>query len=302
MAYGGPNSLEEVPEFLNQVRGGRPVPAEVVHRYVARYRQIGGRSPLMSISQRVVEALRARISEPVYLGMRHWEPRIEAAIDQMQEDGVGEALAICLAPHFSQLSIGAYHEQLERALVSTGGEMQVKMVESWHLQPKLLDAYEAKLLNTLDRFPPDERDQVSLIFSAHSLPASILDLGDPYPIQVWETAEQLATRLALPRERWTVAYQSASRGGVEWLGPPVDAVLHNQAAAGQTGTIIAPIGFLADNLELLYDIDIELQVQASRLELHLERMPSLNASPVLVEALADLIYAHRSLFKTEGIL
>jgi ferrochelatase len=297
MAYGGPDSLSDVPLFLSNVRGGRPVPPQVVDRYVERYRLIGGYSPLLTITQRVSEALGRELILPVYLAMRHWSPTIESVVARMADDGVERALGICLVPHYSDLSVGAYGEQVQRAVAATSGSIQVEMLDNWHLQIDYLAGLVGNISRALSRFSQADRGEVQVVFSAHSLPAAILERGDPYPDQLLETAEHLAKRLSLPSWRWTLAYQSASRGTVPWLGPSLEEVVADLAAAGRHAILVAPIGFLVDNLELLYDIDIDLQAISTALGLRLERMPSLNDSPALVNALASLVQDHLPLIE-----
>lgn len=292
LAYGGPDSLVDVPLFLSNVRGGRPLHPSIVERYTERYRRIGGNSPLLSISRRVAGALEKELETPVYLAMRHWRPTIESVLARMADDGVEGTLALCMAPHYSDLSVGAYRERLQRAVAATGTAIRVEMLDSWHLQADYLAGLVANIRVALGRFPQVDRGRVSFLFSAHSLPASILEKNDPYADQVQETAEHLAERLSLPAECWTLAFQSASRSGMPWLGPSLKQVVDGLAAAGRKEILIAPIGFLADNLELLYDIDIEMQASASNLGLRLERMPSLNDGRPLVKALASLARHH----------
>jgi ferrochelatase len=292
MAYGGPESLDDVEPYLLDVRGGRPTPPELLHEIRERYRLIGGRSPLREITERVAHRLQTTIGLPVFVGMRHWHPYIREAVRRMvNEMGLQRIVGICMAPHYSELSIGLYRRRLEEALAETDRAVDLRFVPHWHTQPHYLDGLAASTLEALQRFPPDVRGQVQLLFTAHSLPASILARGDPYDRQLRETAQLLAERLALPPERWTFCYQSAPQTEVPWLGPPIEEVVVRLANTGQQNLLIAPIGFLADHVEVLYDIDIAVRQIAQSHGARVERAEMLNDRPPLIAALADLVGA-----------
>ncbi len=286
LAYGGPNSLEDVPAYLLDIRGGRETPQPLIDEITERYRLIGGRSPLLDITRSVANKLQRRITLPVYVGMRHWQPYISDVIDQMDHDGVRHIVAICMAPHFSQLSIGKYRQNLDQAVA--GRDMPVTFIESWYTQPDYLWGLAGNVKRTLARWPESKRDDVLIIFTAHSLPQSILEVGDPYDRQIRETALLLAEELSLPESGWLFSYQSAARTPVPWLGPQIEDLVVELAADGCRDLLIAPIGFIADHVEILYDIDIGVANIASSRGLHLERTPMLNDSPPLIDALASL--------------
>jgi ferrochelatase len=292
LAYGGPESLEDIPEYLLDIRGGRETPDALVEEITERYRAIGGRSPLLEITQSVAGKLSKRVELPVYVGMRHWPPYIQDVVPQMLEDGVVRIVAICMAPHYSSMSVGAYRRRLEQALADEEPESEPELafVNSWHTEPHYLAGIVQNVRATLERFPEEERDQVMVIFTAHSLPISILEHGDPYDRQLHETANMLAEELGLEVGRWTFSYQSAAQTGVTWLGPQIEDVVTQLAEAGQRDLLIAPIGFIADHVEILYDIDIEVQELAGALDLHVERTPMLNDGPELIQALAALVH------------
>ncbi len=292
MAYGGPESLDEVEPYLLDVRDGRPTPPELLHEIRERYRLIGGRSPLREITERVAHRLQAAVGLPVFVGMRHWRPYIREAVHRMvNEMGLRRIVGICMAPHYSEMSIGLYRRRLEEALAETHRAVDVRFVPHWHTQPHYLDGLAASILEARQRFPPEARGQVQVVFTAHSLPASILARGDPYDRQLRETAQLLADRLALPPERWVLCYQSAPKTDVPWLGPPVEAMVAELASAGERNLLIAPIGFLADHVEVLYDIDIAVRQLARAHGARVERAEMLNDRPPLIAALADLVRA-----------
>lgn len=291
LAYGGPNSLADIPAYLADIRGGRPTPPALLTEITRRYELIGGRSPLLTITRRVADRLAAAVGRPVYVGMRHWRPTIAEAVAQMAADGVRHCVAICMAPHYSRLSIGAYRRRLDEALAAVGNALTVDFVESWHTVPAYLGGLAANVAATLRRF--EDPAGVKVIFTAHSLPAAILAEGDPYDRQLDETARLVAARLGLPADRWLRCYQSAPQTGAVWLGPQIEAVVPELAAAGERNLLVAPIGFIADHVEILYDLDIGLQEIAARCGVRVERMPMLNDSPALVNALAGIVSAYR---------
>ncbi|HEC21723.1 MAG TPA: ferrochelatase [Chloroflexi bacterium] len=293
LAYGGPDSLDDIPAYLLDIRGGRETPQHLIDEVTERYRQIGGRSPLLEITRSLAGKLSGRTGLPVYVGMRHWHPYIRDVVAQMVADGVRHIVAICMAPHYSALSIGVYQEKLEAALEAVEEDVSVSFVRSWGTQPEYLDGIAGHIRETLVRFPEEVRHTVKVIFTAHSLPEFILERGDPYEAQLHETARLLAARLNLPSDRWLFSYQSAARTGVPWLGPQVEDLIPELAARGDRNLIIAPIGFVADHLEVLYDIDIGMQEMARKYGLRVERPPMLNDSEPLVAALASLVDERR---------
>lgn len=290
LAYGGPDSLDDVPAYMLDIRGGRETPQELVDEITERYRLIGGRSPLLEIANSVADKLQSQIRVPVYLGMRHWKPYISDVIRQMTGDGVSHIVAICMAPHYSELSIGKYHQKLDKAIGSQG--TTVSFVESWHTQPDFIKGLAEKIRKTLERWPFQIRDRVQIVFTAHSLPCSILEKGDPYDQQLRETAELLAKELALSGDRWTFSYQSAPRTPIPWLGPQIEELVVDLAENGCQDLLIAPIGFISDHVEVLYDIDINVAQIAHQHGVRVERTPMLNDSKPLIDALASLYQAN----------
>jgi len=288
LAYGGPDSLDDVPAYLADVRGGRPTPPELLAEIIERYRAIGGRSPLLAITRQLAARLQETTGRPVYVGMRHWHPFIRETVTQMAADGVTRAAAICLAPQYSRLSIGAYRARLDEALAALSAPLRIAFVESWHTHPALIEGLAEQTRAAWVRLSQEAADRAMVVFTAHSLPASLSERGDPYAKQVQETAQLVAQRLALPPTRWRLAYQSAAQTGTPWLGPSVEETIPLLAAEGVRDLVLSPIGFLADHVEVLYDLDIAAQAIGRAHGVRIERAPMLNASPALVTALADL--------------
>lgn len=287
LAYGGPDSLDDIPVYLLDIRSGRETPQHLIDEITGRYRQIGGSSPLLAITRSTAAKLQARTGLPVYVGMRHWRPFIKDVVAQMAADGIRHIVAICKAPHYSMLSIGAYRARLDEAIQAAGVPITVDFVNEWHTQPDYLAGIAANVRETLARFAAPE--QVKVIFSAHSLPAFILERGDPYDAQLRETARLLAEALDLPDDRWTFSYQSAAQTGTPWLGPQIEALVGDLAAQGENNLLIAPVGFVADHVEVLYDLDIGVQQIAQQHGIRVERTPMLNDSEAMIAALAALV-------------
>ena len=286
LAHGAPDRLEDIPEFLLYVRGGRKFPEEAVGEIVHRYSQIGGGSPLLKWTRRQAEALARRLHSPVYVGMRNWQPFIADAVAELVRDCVRRAVVICLAPHNSQTSVGLYRLRLEEALARTHSDLSVQFVESWHDHPLLIQGFAEKLRAGLDQAEAAAGGRIPVIFTAHSVPERTIADGDPYDQQVRETAARVAAAVGL--KDWRCAYQSQGMTPEPWLGPGVEEEIDALAAAGYRHVFMAPIGFLCDHLEILYDVDIFFRDYARQQGLTLWRSESLNDSPLLIEALAFL--------------
>jgi len=300
MALGGPDSLDAVAPFLNEVRGGRPTPPELIHEITERYRATGGKSPVPAIMQEVARKLEHRLNEAgpsrfkVYVGFRHWHPYIRDTYREIVRDGVQRLVGLCMAPQNSQLSVGAYVRKVEEAQAESGAAMLCTHVQSWNTHPALIQGITANIREAMGKFPADTRDHVALIFTAHSLPERILKDGDAYPVQVRETVE--AVRAALgplpPPATWRFAYQSQGRTSDQWLGPTVEDMLDDLHRVGCRHVLIAPIGFVSDHLEVLYDIDIEFATRARDKDMRLERIAMLNATAPFVDTLREIVTAH----------
>ena len=300
MAMGGPDSLEAVGLYLNDVRGGRPTPTELVQEITERYRATGGKSPVLAITREVARRLEARLNAAgsarfnVYVGLRHWHPYIREIYQEIVKDGVRRVVGVCMAPQNSQLSVGAYVRKVSEAQTESGIAVRFSYVPNWHTHPALIRGIVANIREALQKFPADARERVALIFTAHSLPERILAAGDPYPGQVRQTVEAVLTALGpLPSGvTWRFAYQSQGRSEEQWLGPTVEATLDELYDLGFRYVLMAPIGFVSDHLEVLYDIDIEFKKRAGEKGMRLERIAMLNATPPLIEALQDIVTTH----------
>jgi protoporphyrin/coproporphyrin ferrochelatase len=288
MAYGGPDTLEEVEPYLMDVRGYRATSPEIIHEVRERYREIGGRSPILERTQAQAYALQAILNEHgddfrVFVGMRHWRPFIPDTLAEMRAQGLERTVGLVMAPHYSRMSIQAYFNKIEEA----NSGMQVARIYDWHLLPEYLDALTERVQAALERFPEYVRADVPVIFTAHSLPERILEWGDPYPLQLLATTEALKDRLG-PRP-YEFAYQSAAISNDPWLGPDASAVIEGYAAEGKRHILICPIGFVCEHVEILYDIDIVYQKLAKKLDVQLERIVMLNDSPKMIRGLAGLV-------------
>jgi ferrochelatase len=295
MAYGGPNSLDEVPGYLADIRTGRTTPANVLQDITHNYRQIGGSSPLLQRTREQIAALERMLSKRfpekfrIYLGMRHWAPRIEETVAQMIDDNISRAVAIVLAPHFSNLSVAKYQKKIQAGLEMYRGEIQFSLVDHYHNHPKLIAAFADRLDKTLRTWPAGERDLVHIVLTAHSLPVRILGQGDPYPTQLQETARLVTDACGLADDRWSWSYQSAGRSAEPWLGPPLDEHLQALAQRGVKNVLVMPIGFVSDHVEIQFDIDIQAQAVARECGLLLKRPSALNDDFLFIEALADVV-------------
>jgi protoporphyrin/coproporphyrin ferrochelatase len=285
LAHGSPDSVEEVPEFLLRVTGGRPLPPPVVEEVKHRYGLIG-RSPLTALTLKQGELLARELSLPVYVGMRNWKPSIADAVQAMTSDGIDHAVAICLAPQNSRTSVGLYRSALAS---NQGTPFTIDFVESWHDHPLLIKAFAEKLRSGWDRACREMGTQrVPIIFTAHSVPERTIAEGDPYESQAKETASLVAREAALRSEDWTFAFQSQSMSGGAWLGPRVEDTILGLKEKGHRCVLLQPIGFLCDHVEVLYDIDIGFKQFAEQQGMRLWRAESLNDSPLLAAALADI--------------
>ena len=297
LAHGGPDSLEDIEPFLTNIRGGKPFPPELLEEIKRRYRLIGSRSPLLELSRRQAAALERELNATakrfrVYLGMRNWHPFIRETMGEIAKDGVSRLLAMCLAPQNSRMSVGLYFRRLREAQQEAGAGMPVTFVESWHRDPLLIEAFAEKLRVALAAFPSVEAEEgpPPVIFTAHSLPEKILAEGDPYDRETKETAAAVAEQVGL--SNWLFAYQSQGATADPWLGPTVESTLERLAAEGRKRVLIAPIGFVADHAEILYDIDIGFRQYSKERKIDLRRIESLNDSPAFIRAMASVVKKH----------
>jgi len=281
LAHGSPDSVDEVPAFLLQVTGGRPLPPQVVEEVKHRYGLIG-HSPLTELTLKQGELLAQELGLPVYVGMRNWKPYIADAVRAMTSDGVTRALVICLAPQNSRTSVGLYRS----ALAANRVPFATEFVDSWYDEPRLIQAFAERLLAGWKRACDQAGETVPVIFTAHSVPQRTIEEGDPYETQARETATLVAREAGLAKQDWCFAFQSQGMSGGAWLGPTVEDTIRGLKAKGNRAVFIQPIGFLCDHVEVLYDIDIGFKQVAEREGIRLWRAESLNDSPLLTEALA----------------
>lgn len=294
MAYGGPDKLQDIPAYLLDVRGGRPTSQEIIDEITGNYRKIGGRSPILELTQAQADAVQQKLGSQykVYIGMRHWTPWIRDAVAQMAEDGIREGVAMVLAPHYSEMSIARYYQKLDEALAEMDNPIHFERVESYHDHPRLIDALARRVRDGLKDMPPSTH----VIFSAHSLPVRIIEQGDPYDAQLKETAALVAKQAGLSEDQWSFCYQSEGKSPEPWLGPDICDHINALADAGHKYLLSVVIGFVCDHVEVLFDIDIEAQAVAQKRGVRLERAPALNDDPAFIDALVDLIRQHESSF------
>jgi protoporphyrin/coproporphyrin ferrochelatase len=277
MAYGSPERLADVPAYYSDIRGGRPIAPESLADLVERYRRLGieDSSPLNAITEQTRAALKAELDLPVYTGMKHWSPRIADAAESALAAGADRVVGLVLAPHYSALSIKGYRDQLEQTI---DGRAELAFVDSWHTEPGFVELLADRVRDT----------QSHVVFTAHSLPARILSIGDPYKDQLLETASLVAGAAGLGEE-WSFSFQSESPTGEPWLGPDILDHLVALRDAGVTDVLICPIGFVSDHLEIRWDIDVEAQERASELGLRVDRIQMPNADPAFVATLAGIV-------------
>ena len=276
MAYGSPERIEDVPAYYADIRGGRPIRPELLEELTGRYRRLGieDRNPLNEITERTRAALEHELGLPVFTGMKHWTPRIADAVETAVAGGAETIVGLVLAPHYSRMSIGGYRAQLEEAL---GDRSELLFVERWHDEAALVELW-AKRLRGSD---------AHVVFTAHSLPARILGEGDPYKDELLETSRLIAD--AAGTQDWSFSFQSESQTGEPWLGPDILDHLEALHAEDITHVLLAPIGFVADHLEIRWDLDTEAQEKASEIGMQLDRVQMPNDDPAFVAVLARIV-------------
>jgi protoporphyrin/coproporphyrin ferrochelatase len=296
LAHGTPDRVEEIPEYLSRVTGGRPLPHEVVEEVSHRFSIIGG-SPLTPLTLEQGRLLEQALGLPVYVGMRNWKPYIADVVHQMRADGITRAVVICLAPQNSRTSVGLYRRAV---FAAAEGHIELNFVSDWADHPALIDGFAERLCTTRDALAAEIGFAPPVLFTAHSVPVRTVqpqpestDGPDPYADQARLTASLVAARAGLPESSWHFAFQSQGMSGGPWLGPTVEDTLTALREQGVTRLVIQPIGFLCDHVEILYDIDVGFQEFAKKLGIGLRRPASLNDSPHLTRALADLVQRGR---------
>jgi ferrochelatase len=279
MAYGSPERLTDVPAYYSDIRGGRPISPEHLDDLVERYRRLGieDSSPLNAITEQTRAALEQELELPVFTGMKHWTPRIGDAAEAALAVGAETIVGLVLAPHYSALSIQGYREQLESALDGRG---DLRFVDSWHDEPGFVDLLASKI----------RAADAHVVFTAHSLPARILELGDPYQEQLLETSRLVAE--AAGTENWSFSFQSESPTGEPWLGPDILDHLRALHEQGVESVLICPVGFVSDHLEIRWDLDVEAIELARELGMRIERIEMPNDDPAFVRTLAGIVRRH----------
>jgi ferrochelatase len=276
MAYGSPDSLDDVPAYYADIRGGRPVAPEQLEDLVERYRRLGieRSNPLNEITERTRAALEREVGFPVYTGMRHWRPKIAEAVERALAGGAAQLVGLVLAPHYSRMSIGAYKRAFEEAV---GGRAETVFVDRWGAEP----GFVSLLADRVRGFDGH------VVFTAHSLPARILEEGDPYQDELLETARLVAGEAGVAD--WSFSYQSESPTGEPWLGPDILVHLEDLANRGVRRVLVCPVGFVADHLEIRWDLDTEAQERSAELGLELTRIEMPNDDPAFVRTLAGIV-------------
>jgi ferrochelatase len=297
MAYGTPETPDQVEPYFTHIRGGRTPSPEAVVNLQHRYALVGGRTPLLDITRAVQAGLEAELNRGapgryrVYIGMKHWHPYIGEVMPQMAADGIREVIAVALAPHYSQISIGGYRKAVEAAQEQLGHPFQVSFIESWGMQPEFLDLIANHVRAGLEQFPAEERASVLLVFSAHSLPERIRTWNDPYEAQLLASSAAVVERLAASGQAhpWRFAWQSAGETGEPWIGPDICEYLETLHAEGVRNVLQIAIGFVADHLEIFFDIVYEAKNKAQELGMTLHRTAMPNATPAFIHTLKAVV-------------
>jgi protoporphyrin/coproporphyrin ferrochelatase len=294
MAYGTPYKEEDIERYYTHIRHGRPPAPEMLEDLKQRYEAIGGISPLAKITvaqgeklEQHLNSIQDEIEFKMYLGLKHIEPFIEDAVKQMHDDGIEEAVSIVLAPHFSTFSVKSYNGRAKEEAAKLGGP-EIVSVEQWYDEPKFIKYWSDRVSKTFAEMPAEERESAVLIVSAHSLPEKILQMGDPYPEQLKETADMIANQANV--KNYEVGWQSAGNTPEPWLGPDVQDLTRDlYEANGYKAFVYVPAGFVSDHLEVLYDNDYECKIVTDEIGASYYRPAMPNTEPEFIDALADVI-------------
>lgn len=302
MSFGTPATIDDVPDYLTRVRSGRPFPPAFVEEFKNRFRMIGG-SPLLKITIAQANALQELLNKTakpderyrVVVGMRHAPPMIDEAMAHLAVDGVQEVIAIIMAPQQTPGVMAGYYMAVEAQKAMLGPNGVLKVAKAWHTEPAFLDGLTRRVREALAKLSSNERETVHIVMSAHSLPKVAVAREPHYTKMLEETATTLATRLALPKNRWRFCYQSAGQASTEeWLKPDLKEVLPQVAKESHKSVLIVPVQFLADHLEILYDIDIAAKADCEAVGLKMTRIEGLNTSIELIQALAEVVRRERT--------
>jgi ferrochelatase len=291
LAYGSPETPDQVEPYFRHIRGGRTPSPEAVEHLRHRYELIGGRTPLLAITTDTARGLQAALDQRApgeyrtYVAMKHWHPYIADVIPRLAAEGIRRVIAIVLAPHYSRMSVGGYRQYVEQTIANLDAPMELTFVETWHMQPEFLELMSARVREGLTQFPRGEN--VCVLFSAHSLPVRIRTWDDPYEAQLNASCVAVARHAQL--RDWRFAWQSAGGTGEPWLGPDIVDYLHVLHSEGVRNVLSVPIGFVCEHLEVLYDIDHEAAQKAAALGMTLRRTRKPNATPEFIDVLDALV-------------
>lgn len=292
MAYGTPETPEQVEDYFTHIRGGRKPSPEAVQHLRERYARVGGKTPLLAITNRVASKLEKRLRAGgsnfnVYAGMKHWHPFIGEVMERMASDGVRRVVAFALAPHCSRISLGGYRKAVDEAQERLGHPFSIPFVKCWHHNPQFRHMMAGLVRDGLNQFAEGVRSEVTVVFSAHSLPERIRVWDDPYERQLLESSGAVA-ELAGVRD-WRFAFQSAGNTGEPWIGPDILDYLETLHTEGVKNVLQVPIGFVSDHLEILFDIDVEAKEKAAELGMTLYRTQMPNERDEFIEVLASVV-------------
>jgi len=297
MAYGTPRTPEEIEPYYTDIRRGRPPTPEALADLVARYAAIGGVSPLAQLTEAQAAALQSALdtAEPgrfeVSLGLKHADPKVEVTAQRVAEGGADAVVGLVLAPHYSSYSIGQYLDRTRQGVADSGVDIPVAGVDSWAVEPAFVEFLADDLAQRVSAMREQTGGNVRVLFTAHSLPQRIIDGGDPYPDELRATAEAVAARTGLVEgDDWQIAWQSAGRTPEPWIGPDILEVIDSLGSDDDiAGVIVSACGFVADHLEVLYDLDIEAADRAQACGLAFDRTACVNDDPAIMAALAERV-------------
>lgn len=290
LAFGGADSMDAIEPFMKNLMGGKTPPPPLVEKIKARYALIGGKSPLPETTAQQAKKLEDYLNSrggsfKAAVGMRYWHPFIEEGLDSLLKDGIETVIAISMAPFYSEVSTGAYKEELDKAAVAVEGiKPEIYLTDDLFDKPLFIEAVAEKVRESINKF---SSEKPVVIFSAHSLPVSLIEKGDPYVKQFEYTAQRVAEMVGL--QEWHVAYQSKGGGQGQWLEPTVETVMDELKDQGCNSVLVVPIGFVCDHIETLYDIDIAQKSHAQSIGLEFHRTESLNTSDLFIQALASTV-------------
>lgn len=295
MTYGSPESTDDIEEYLTNIRRGRPPEESMVEEFTERYEAIGG-SPLNEITREQAEDTADLVEDQIdgdlevkpYVGMRYFHPYIDEAVQEMAADGIKRAIGLIMSPQYSPILMKGYEDALEESLEETDDAPDVHLVREWWEEPMYHEAVARRIEQALDEYDPEKRDDVQLLLTAHSIPRKTYEKDPDYIDNLKETASRIAERV--DHTNWEFAYQSAGHTKEEWLKPDMTDLFPGMVEDGYEDVLIAPFQFLADHLEILYDIDIAAKKQAEEAGLRFKRIDSLNSYPPFIEAVANVAH------------